>query len=211
MIEVADLEIARIEKQLRAAEIAAHQEAIAALGAEHGPAQAEVGEIWSAIERATGVLESSCERAAGLRREAQKRTGKAREHHAAAGLPEETRPSHMLALPRSNQILGPVGAGGAAAPAARNPKLGIGQMAATIEAMRKADERNAMIAELKRQRGEAAAKLQAIDTKIEQATDADFMANLGRKELATMTLRERSMVAAKLGPERFEALITGRR
>jgi len=109
LIEVADLEVARVEKALRAAEVAAHEEALALLGAEHGPAQAEIGEIWSAIEGAVGTLESSCTRGAALRREAQKRTGRAREHHAAAGLPDEERPSFMIALPRSSALRGRLG------------------------------------------------------------------------------------------------------
>jgi hypothetical protein len=104
LAEVASLEIARVEKALRAAEVAAHREALQELAAEDGPAQGEVGEIWSAIEQATGVLEESCARGAALRREAQRRTGRARELHALMGGEEHDRPSHMIALPRSNAI-----------------------------------------------------------------------------------------------------------
>jgi hypothetical protein len=105
-IEVYDLRVEQARRRLKAAEVAHHQEAIAYLGAEHGTAQGEIGDIWSEIERATGALEDSCGRAAGLRREAGKRTGRARDHHALAGLPDEDRPSFMIALPRSNQIRG---------------------------------------------------------------------------------------------------------
>jgi hypothetical protein len=81
----------------------------------------------------------------------------------------------------------------------------------TVEEQREAEERNRLIEQLRAARSEAAKKLQAIDDKLQAAEDGDFLANLGRKELAQMTLKERAMVAAKLGHERFAALVTGRR
>jgi hypothetical protein len=99
-IEIYDLRVEQARRRLKAAEVTHHQESIAYLGAEHG----EIGEIWSAIEGAVGVLEGAAERAAGLRRDAQRRTGRAREHHALAGLPDEDRPSFMIALPKTNQV-----------------------------------------------------------------------------------------------------------
>jgi hypothetical protein len=103
-VEVFDLKVEEARRQLRVAEVARHRESIANLGAEHGEAQGEIGDVWATIERATGMLEGSCERGAGLRREAQRRTGRAREHHALAGGDEHERPSFMIALPRTNQI-----------------------------------------------------------------------------------------------------------
>jgi hypothetical protein len=102
--ELISLQIEQARRQLKAAEVTRHQEAIAYLGAEHGEAQGAIGDIWSEIERATGVLEGGCERAAAERRGAQKRTGRARQHHALAGLPDEERPSFMIALPKTNQV-----------------------------------------------------------------------------------------------------------
>jgi hypothetical protein len=103
-IEIYDLRVEQARRQLRVAEIAAHEEAIGYLGAEHGDAQREVGDICSAIEGAVATLEGSVERGAALRRNAQRKTGRAREHHALAGLPDEDRPSFMIALPRTNQV-----------------------------------------------------------------------------------------------------------
>jgi hypothetical protein len=103
-IEVYDLRVEQARRRLKAAEVMQHQESIGYLGAEHGEAQGEIGDIWNEIERATGVLEGRCGRAAELRREAQRRTGRAREHHALAGGDEHDRPAFMIALPRSNQI-----------------------------------------------------------------------------------------------------------
>jgi hypothetical protein len=84
-------------------------------------------------------------------------------------------------------------------------------MAQTIEQMREQDERNRLIEQLRAARSAKAAELAAIDDKLQAADDGDFLANLGRKELAAMTLKERAMVAAKLGHEKFAALVTGRR
>jgi hypothetical protein len=64
--------------------------------------------------------------------------------------------------------------------------------------------------QLRRQRAAKGAELEAIDTKLEPVTDAGFITNLGRKELAVMTLCERSAVAAKLGHAKFAELVTGR-
>jgi hypothetical protein len=68
-----------------------------------------------------------------------------------------------------------------------------------------------LIEQLKAARATKVAELAAIDDKLQAAEDGDFLSNLGRKELATMTLKERAMVAAKLGHEKFAALVTGRR
>jgi hypothetical protein len=81
----------------------------------------------------------------------------------------------------------------------------------TIEEMRARDEQTALIEQLKAARAKKVQELAAIDDKLTAVEDGAFMANLGRKELAQMSLRERALVAAKLGHERFAALVTGRR
>jgi hypothetical protein len=81
----------------------------------------------------------------------------------------------------------------------------------TVEEMREQDERTRLIDQLRQVRSAKAAELAALDDKRRAVEDGDFMANLGRKELAQMTLKERAMVAAKLGHEKFAALVTGRR
>jgi hypothetical protein len=81
----------------------------------------------------------------------------------------------------------------------------------TIEQQREQDERTRLIEQLRAARQKKAEELAALDTKLQAAEDGDFMANFGRKKLAAMTLKERSAVAARLGPEQFERLVTGPR
>jgi hypothetical protein len=81
----------------------------------------------------------------------------------------------------------------------------------TIEQQREADERNRMIEQLRAQRAAKAAELQAIDTKLEQVTDADFMSRVGQADLKTLSVRERSEIVSRLGPQEFERLVYAQR
>jgi hypothetical protein len=84
-------------------------------------------------------------------------------------------------------------------------------MAQTVEQQREQDERTRLIERLRQERSVKAQELAALDTKLQAAEEGDFMANLGRRELSQMTPKERAMVAAKLGHERFAQLVLGRR
>jgi hypothetical protein len=84
-------------------------------------------------------------------------------------------------------------------------------MAQTIEQMREQDERNRLIEQLRAARSKKAQELEAIDTKLEQVSDADFMARVGSADLRTLTTREKAEIVAKLGPEKFAELVTCRR
>jgi hypothetical protein len=78
---------------------------------------------------------------------------------------------------------------------------------ATIEQQREQDERNAMIEQLRAARASKAAELARIDEKLAAATDADFMARVGTADLKTLSVRERSEIVSKIGPDRFAELV----
>ena len=60
---------------------------------------------------------------------------------------------------------------------------------------------------LRVQRPKKAAELEALDGKLQAATDADFMSRVGSADLKTLTLRERSEIVSKIGYEKFKALL----
>jgi hypothetical protein len=81
---------------------------------------------------------------------------------------------------------------------------------ATVEQSEQQQARDAALAELKRQRGEAAARLAKLDDKLKEAENADFIERLGRMKVSEMTTREKSELVSRLGLDGFLGLLGAR-
>jgi hypothetical protein len=81
------------------------------------------------------------------------------------------------------------------------------ETATELEAERRRAE---AIGKLNKERGEAAARLAALDTKLSQAENADFLERLGRMKVHEMTLREKSEIVSRLGLDGFLELLGAR-
>jgi len=84
-------------------------------------------------------------------------------------------------------------------------------MGQTIEDRERQREHAAALAELRRQRAEAAGKLAKLDEKIDQLGDANFRERLGSTPVSSMTTREKVEVVNRVGFAGFADLILGRR
>jgi hypothetical protein len=81
---------------------------------------------------------------------------------------------------------------------------------ATISGQNEQDERAQAIAQLKSRQAAKQAELARIDEALAAAEDHDFHARLGREQIKTLDVRQKSEIVSRLGSQKFLELIGAR-
>jgi hypothetical protein len=80
-------------------------------------------------------------------------------------------------------------------------------MAATAAELEQQRQRDEVLAKLKRERAEVSTRLAAVESKLVEAENADFIERLGKMQVSEMTVKEKSELVSRLGLEGFERLL----
>jgi hypothetical protein len=79
-------------------------------------------------------------------------------------------------------------------------------MATNLVEQREQEQRDAALAQLRRQRGAKAGELAKLDASIAQLSDADFVARIGSLRRREMTPKQKSEAISRLGSQKYLSL-----
>jgi hypothetical protein len=103
-VELVELEVERLRRALREAQIEACRERLTEIAIEHSDDLAKLGPIWDQIHAGVAQIEAALDEFQPMKVRAQGRTHRAREAHFARGGETHNQPTYLIALPRSGEL-----------------------------------------------------------------------------------------------------------